>query len=655
MAENLAITFDNWIITPPDGIIARQYDNLSRDLVVTGTFPDGYLWEMLIWCKGNYNTLAMTQSEGQLSTTLTDEDLAFDGYYKMQLRGTIGEEVRHTNVICVKIPCSIDGDVNWPEIPSIYREYLQQVQQLVQNAQDYAGNAETDANAATQAAQTATGAATQAQGYAQTAETASTDAQDAASTAQSAESDAQQHADNAQASADQAAQSAAETADKIPLSQKGAAGGVATLDDNSLVPTAQLPVQPISKGGTGATTAAQARTNLGAVGTDSPALVQQYTHAKSGVTHNLTGPAGAKVIQFVATANYVSGNLVAVNGITLKATDLRGLPLPDKTFVTGSDVIALVPNSASGGSITFQVLTPASNPNLLDNWYFVGGGSQQGGGQFPINQRGQTRYTGGGYGIDRWKTVGNATVTLNTAGISYTAISSSNLRQIVGNSNLDGLTLTASGLYKSITSGYLYSIVIKNSQGAEIARTSNVDSAGIAKITFQVPSGSGNISFEINSQMGGTFEILGAKLELGPVQTLAHQDADGNWVLNDPPPNFQQELAKCQRYQLVLRTFSGNYMCVGDGKAANANNCFVFIPIPVSLRALPAISYSGNLVLFSQGAVSGSSTTVTALTNPMVSSNGITLSCASSGLIAGESYQLWGTIAETQVVFDANL
>ena len=27
------------------------------------------------------------------------------------------------------------------------------------------------------------------------------------------------------------------------------------------------------------------------------------------------------------------------------------------------------------------------NPNLLDNWYFVGGGSQQGGGQFPINQR----------------------------------------------------------------------------------------------------------------------------------------------------------------------------------------------------------------------------------------------------------------------------
>ena len=100
---------------------------------------------------------------------------------------------------------------------------------------------------------------------------------------------------------------------------------------------------------------------------DPEEIVKQYTHAKSGVTHNLTGPTGAKVIQFVATADYSSGDLVAVNGITLKATDLRGLPLPDKVFVTGSDVIALVPNSASGGSITFQVLTPASNPNLLDN------------------------------------------------------------------------------------------------------------------------------------------------------------------------------------------------------------------------------------------------------------------------------------------------
>lgn len=43
-----------------------------------------------------------------------------------------------------------------------------------------------------------------------------------------------------------------------------------------------------------------------------------------------------------------------------------------------------------------------SNKNLLDNWYFVGGGSQLGDGVFPINQRRQTQYSGSGKHIDRW-------------------------------------------------------------------------------------------------------------------------------------------------------------------------------------------------------------------------------------------------------------
>ena len=49
-----------------------------------------------------------------------------------------------------------------------------------------------------------------------------------------------------------------------------------------------------------------------------------------------------------------------------------------------------------------------------------------------------------------------------------------------------------------------------------------------------------------------TSYLKAVKLELGPVQTLAHQDADGNWVLNDPPPNKALELLKCQRYYQVF-------------------------------------------------------------------------------------------------------
>lgn len=505
MAENLAITFDNWIITPPDGIIARQYDNLSRDLVVAGTFPEGYLWEMLIWCKGNYNTLAMTQSEGQLSTTLTDEDLAFDGYYKMQLRGTIGEEVRHTNVICVKIPCSIDGDVNWPEIPSIYREYLQQVQQLVQDAQDYAGNAETNANDAVQAAQTASGAATQAQEYAQTAETASTNAQDAASTAQSAESDAQQHADNAQASADQAAQSAAETADKIPLSQKGAAGGVATLDDNSLVPTAQIPIIPVTKGGTGSDDYNEGRINIGA----------------------------------------------------------------------------------------------ASNPNLLDNWYLVGGGSQQGGGQFPINQRGKTSYSPNGHTIDRWTIDNGIVLSLQENGLQMQITNATYLRQQLENPDkLQGQTVTLSGVFTNTQS--LDDVVLRVRVNNSFKnRLVNITGNGLFSATTVLPDSIETMSFEVGGNPGSQLTITALKLELGPVQTLAHQDADGNWVLNDPPPNFQQELAKCQRYLRVISA-KGPYAHIpGTGLTGITTTSprFVFSS-DMSMRITPTVTID-NLYIFS--------------------------------------------------------
>ena len=327
---------------------------------------------------------------------------------------------------------------------------------------------------------------------------------------------------------------------------------------------------------------------------DPEEIVQQYTHAKSGVTHNLTGPTGAKVIQFVATADYASGDLVAVNGITLKATDLRGLPLPDKTFVTGSDVIALVPNSASGGSITFQVLTPASNPNLLDNWYFVGGGSQQRGGQFPINQRGETSYTGG-YTIDRWELSGNGgqSLTIDADGITLTSTAryGTYLNQILDQSIVvfcKGKSVTFSAFSNGQNTAKLSLSIYINDEWAD-----SVDiQEGLSTKQFAIPTTANSIYFSFGSNSAGTCKIIAAKLELGPVQTLAHQDADGNWVLNDPPPNFQQELAKCQRY--YLKTVSNQYY---PGCMFSSTDGVFLIPTPVQMRTTPAFSLVSGATL----------------------------------------------------------
>ena len=50
-----------------------------------------------------------------------------------------------------------------------------------------------------------------------------------------------------------------------------------------------------------------------------------------------------------------------------------------------------------------------------------------------------------------------------------------------------------------------------------------------------------------------TVTILAAKLELGSQQTLAHQDENGNWVLNEIP-DYGEQLARCQRYFQLYST-----------------------------------------------------------------------------------------------------
>ena len=58
--------------------------------------------------------------------------------------------------------------------------------------------------------------------------------------------------------------------------------------------------------------------------------------------------------------------------------------------------------------------------------------------------------------------------------------------------------------------------------------------------------------YTFNPKQETTVFVKAIKLELGSQQTLAHQDAAGNWVLNDPPPDKALELLKCQRYYQVF-------------------------------------------------------------------------------------------------------
>lgn len=122
------ITFTDWTIQNSCGApIAMQYDNLSRTLTVYGEIPDGWTWAMLVRSHGKLNIIHLSQVDGGVGTTLTNDMLALPGYYTMQLRGTQGDVTRHSNAIQVFIPESLSGDAQWPTVPSEFTQVEQTI------------------------------------------------------------------------------------------------------------------------------------------------------------------------------------------------------------------------------------------------------------------------------------------------------------------------------------------------------------------------------------------------------------------------------------------------------------------------------------------------------------------------------------------------
>lgn len=292
-----------------------------------------------------------------------------------------------------------------------------------------------------------------------------------------------------------------------------------------------------------------------------------------------------------------------------------------------------------------------SNPNLLDNWYFAGGGSQQGGGQFPINQRGATSYAAGSvdYTIDRWRKNSTSVLSLTN---DYLSLSDNWIYQRLEwamtseqiESNMVGKTYTLSVL----TTDGLFSATKKIESSAPFIYDTAITNGSIR---IQI-SDSGPFQAVIFANSGASINLIAAKLELGPVQTLAHQDAEGNWVLHDSPPNFQQELAKCQRYFIRYNQVLSS---VGIANSSLEMSAYAIYQIP-PMRVKPVINFSG-LYLNSGNHSGANSVAVTSVETPPQGGSGAyagTIS-TSGGLTAGETsiIQIRGT--GCYIEFDANL
>lgn len=274
----------------------------------------------------------------------------------------------------------------------------------------------------------------------------------------------------------------------------------------------------------------------------------------------------------------------------------------DAASASDSNVVKATPQTftpAQQSQIRANIMAGGSNRNLLDNAYFVGGGSQLGDGVFPINQRGLTYYESIGNYFDRWKSnspwaspikcalqsegvvlAGDVTPSYPTA---YTQLS-----QILASPPV-GKTVTLSILTDSVTS---------DSEGEPPFLYTNDSgwtpiTVGLTSVTFVWASGVTQIGIILpnGATSAASLRMQAIKLEVGSVSTIQ----------NDAPPDFGEELRKCQRSfvrlkaDIIYQSFGLGITDSADGTSASYT---VPISLPVALRTATTNVTWSNLAGF---------------------------------------------------------
>lgn len=416
-------------------------------------------------------------------------------------------------------------------------------QQGAESARDDAVNAKTAAESAKTAAVAAQEKSEAAQTKAETAQTAAVQSAAAAQTAREGAETAQTGAQAAQAAAEsakaaaQAAQSGAETARAGAEVAKGAAEDSAE----------------------GAEAWAVGKRN----GADVPSTDPAYHNNARYYKDQAQTIAGGEFVSYGAPQSLTDAQ-------KQQARDNINAPAP---YEAGDNI-----------SITGRIITTKAfpcNPKLTDNWYFGN----------PVNQRGQTSYTGPGYGIDRWQILSSGLV----LAISDGCITISNTEQGKGG------TISEKTEVKNTGSPVVISALLKN---GTLFTTSGVPTADANLVILKDGLYAGFRVSE-NNCLEALFYFSGAAvvqesivavgLELGTQQTLAHQE-NGVWVLNEIP-KFGDQLAECQRYYYRL---SGNApLCTGY--IYDAETVVAVIDLPATMRVSPAITISGSIAIRTAG------------------------------------------------------
>lgn len=281
---------------------------------------------------------------------------------------------------------------------------------------------------------------------------------------------------------------------------------------------------------------------------------------------------------------------------------LNNLPEGDTLVIndltTGGTSAAL---SAEQG----RVLARRPDPNLLHNWYFANA----------VNQRGLAEYTTSTsnwvYAVDGWKMT-NATLTKADGFWKFaTSNVQSGYKRIV---QLTEHTLRAGEVYTLSMLAHVngvsvaafrpctsaYSAITTATGGTGIAIGATTTKPAVFIYTFTPSADVPNVGVEILVSDASNHyldvDVYAIKLEKGDVQTLAHQNADGNWVLNEIP-DYGEELTKCERYFRRITNTTTGVQPLGVSLPSSAITLTTQFHLNRKMRALPQVTPSSPDVL----------------------------------------------------------
>ena len=166
-----------------------------------------------------------------------------------------------------------------------------------------------------------------------------------------------------------------------------------------------------------------------------------------------------------------------------------------------------------------------------------------------INQRGKFEYTEDGFSLDRWG-MSNCTTLILDRGVKII----SNLgKHAYWGQAMEGYWLLEHQVTCSVFCAdgtlFTWTIYLKTPNPFPTSKTCIYHKyCGRINLEIWILPSNQSILFQFNIGENETAEILALKNEPGPISTLCRKDAAGNWVLNDPPPDYGLELLKCQRY-----------------------------------------------------------------------------------------------------------